>query len=230
MTQESDSFRDQRRVAMTLGAAAVVAGMAATGAQASSRRTGTDAPNGLELRAPRDGFVLQVIVKDSVTAGDTVLELDPSVENETLARIDLALQLVAAQQKNFTGDALSWQQEPLKQNIQIAQKYQDFGKYMAHSREISLPAGEAIHEGGAFYFRARREVEKAKAAAQLFDFQVKQALEQLKQVEDVLNARRAAVTSQRDRLKLAAPITGWVQLQTYKGAFVMRGQVLAQVR
>jgi hypothetical protein len=225
MNKDSDMFRDQRRVALTLGAAAVMSGLA-SGASAAPRKGASDVQTVLEIRSPRDGYVVQV--NPAAGVGEIVAELDPQVETDAIARIDLALQLVAEQQANFTGDALKWQNVPLNKNMQIANEYARQAKHnLVAANNLSDAAGQV--EARAIHMRAVAELAKCNAAASLFDFQAKQALKQLQQAQEALNKRRAAVQADLELLKLKSPQAGPIQLRCYKGAFVQRGQVLATI-
>jgi multidrug resistance efflux pump len=226
MSEQYQGFSEERRVAMTLGTAALVAGMAASGAAAAPRKPTTEAEPSLEIRSPRDGYVLQA--NPTAGMGEIVAELDPQVENDAIARIDLALLLVAEQQANFTGDALKWQMVPLDKNIEIAKEYARQAKHDFEAAKI-LSGAPGIVEAHAILMRADAELAKCNAAANLFDFQVTQALKQLQQAQDALNKRRAALQSDLGQLKLTSPQAGPIQLRCYKGAFVQRGQVLATV-
>jgi multidrug resistance efflux pump len=232
---DSEVYRDQRRAALALGVAAVVSTVAASKATAAPGKP-LDAHASLDIRAPRDGYVSTVSDKDSVTPGDLVIELDPAIEKDALARIDLAMKLLSDQEQNLSGDALDWQKEQMTQNLNIAQEYEHHSELMLKSQQLRDQTGTPERNGDAYReayvirARAQAEVAKCKAASNLFGFQVDQAKRQLQQAKDALTARRDVIASQiEQQTKLKAPSAGRLKLLCYAGAYVQRGQVVATV-
>jgi multidrug resistance efflux pump len=183
----------------------------------------------------KDCFVVDVPIADSsaVRIGEIIAVLDTEDEDRTLDRIALAGSFIDLQQESISDAQITIRRDILKSTADVANAYLNYANVKLDDVSARFRGGTEIYpdvqQATAAVARASAEVKRANAALSLFEFNVKQATAKLALIQAEIPKETAAVNARKGRVSVQSPVAGVIQLLCYKGAFVKKGDVLANV-
>jgi len=188
------------------------------------------------IAAPKDCFVVEVLATHGahVSKGEKIAILDSEEEDQIIERISMAMQFLDLQEESISESQIKVRKEILESTLGVAQSYLTYAKVrmdpLALGTEIGqMPPPGVLEQSKAAVVRAEAEVKRAGSALELFDFNVSQARSKLKIIKEAVPKEQQAANLKKKRLELIAPISGHVSVLCYKGAFVKKGDILAEV-
>lgn len=188
-----------------------------------------------QLRVFKDCFVVEVKVATgaSVKPGQVIALLDSEDEDRTLSRIELAAGFLKLQ-----ADAISPEQAEIRRGIlrsteEIARAYSDYASTKLKDTEDRYHVGETtlvdIAQARTALARATAELKRASAALTLFELNMSQATAKVSMAQSETAKEKILVQSRVERLLVRTPVAGRVEIMAYEGAFLKKGDTLAEV-
>jgi hypothetical protein len=233
------------RRGLAYGAVSLVSAVAATAVAGSSRAVAQQivSPAKARIAAPRDCFVKDVIAVEGATLsqGDSIAVLDTEDEDKSMDRIALANQFIAIQEAALSESQIAIRRTILQSTINVANSYLDYAKSrrdaIQYESNHGLIGGDQapfgndilIRQCAAAVTRATAELDRAKSALDLFNFNVIQARQKLDLIKSVIPKEQSSIIAAKTRLTIVSPITGRVHLNCYKSAFLQKGVVIAEI-
>jgi len=188
------------------------------------------------IAAPKDCFVVEVFPKDNhpISFNDKIAILDSEDEDRGIERISLAMQFIALQEECIFDSPMNIRREILQSTLEVARAYLQYARLRIDDEYSHMAGGTSdgsfnLRQGMAAQIRAEAEVNRASSALDLFDFNVSQARQKLGLIKAAIPKEQAALTIKKNRLNLISPVTGRVSLHCYKGSFLKKGDVLAEI-
>jgi multidrug resistance efflux pump len=186
---------------------------------------------------PKDGMVNELLIKDggAIELGQLICTVDPDDENRTLDRIAAMEQLTNIEAKQLEETVINYRLRQLEINYEIANAYVLFAE-----KKLDLVSGLYSTTGGfidnmvpvqadAAHKKALGEREKAVKQIELFKFSVSQSEERMKVLKAELEKEKLFVKKRLERLKIASPGAGKVNLLVGVKSFIKMGDPLAEL-
>lgn len=233
-----DSAKRESITALALTPLAAGAMMLTASRTAEASRS-HDSGKSISILAPKDGYVSDAASSGKVSQSAMIVTFDSGDEDRAIARINQAKALLSDQ--TFTVKNLGKERsQALNEAVGSAQSY---NFYVTNVRQwVEFIAGSKNHTDAstgkivtpndvlmwrAAETRATTELTRAYTAEHVFNQTLPNTLKQLDQLSAALDAELQAVTAAKSRLVVNAPFNANVVLQTYKGAFVTKGTIVA---
>jgi hypothetical protein len=241
---DDDGVDANRRA--TLAAASMASGVlvayAANPAAASPTppRPGnsTSLPLPARLVAPRDCYILQVHVSTGalVADGADIATLDGDEEVRALRQIELAARLMELQKNSASKPQTDIRQAILRSTLDVATAYLTYATKMHDFRQSQYQLGvrgvtqEDVQSWVYPMARGTAEVDRATKALGLFNFNVDIVTKKLALMTEAIASEKVAVQERQRKLVIRSPRSGNVVLHCFPGAFLSKGDVLAEIK
>jgi multidrug resistance efflux pump len=203
-----------------------------TDSKTATRRGKADS---VRLVAPRDCFIVKLVMLDGSDAkkGDLLASLDTENEDNALDRLALAENFLTLQERAISDEQLEIRRMILRSTVETAKTY------VIHARRMSLIKANEEQAGTielgttdlsrTTAVRAEAEWERAKIALDLFEFNSVQAAKKLEFIRAQLDSEKVRYKKQRERMFLRSPIDGTVKINSFEGAYLPKGTVVIEI-
>ena len=207
----------------------------------------------VSIMTPKDCYVTELLVADGakVSAGQSIAALDTDEEDRVIDRISLAAKLLSLQEDAISDHQITIRRNVFVSTVNVARLYLDYAtdRYDTERAKIIdvpnlIPApGTAItpdtfgdqtfklvlQQAAAVVMRAKAEVDRANSALELFDFNVAQARAKLALIKSQLPKEKTGIDDRKKRLSITAPVAGSIKFSCYRGAFLPKGTIMAEI-
>jgi hypothetical protein len=230
----------KRESISALALAPLAAGAIMLTASRTAEASGShDSGKSISILAPKDGYVSDTAPSGKVSQSAMIVAFDSDEEDRAIARINQAKALLSDQTvtvKNLGTE----RSKALAEAVGSAQSYnlyvtnmRRWVEFIAGSKKnTDLSTGKIVTPNDVLMWRAAEtrastELTRAYTAEHVFNQTLPNTVKQLDQLSAALDAELQAVSSAKSRLVVNAPFNANVVLQTYKGAFVTKGTIVA---